>query len=272
MTRIASACLALVSLVMLGCASQPIKNPDPRDPWERLNRRTYAFNDAIDRAVLKPVAKGYRKVTPRPVRTGVSNFMDNLQYPITIVNDVLQGKLKPAASDTGRLVLNTTVGIGGIFDVASKAGLQKGDEDFGQTLGKWGVRPGPFVMLPLLGPSTVRDTFGKIPDHYTNPRFYMSHSSGTLGHDWVTYGLDAVDIIDIRSRLLETTDPTLERVYDRYAFVRNAWLQRREYLVTDGKVSQPANEEPLEDPEAEKGDDKSTTPGPDNAPKNPPQK
>ena len=155
--------LALVALSFAGCATLPGK-PDPRDPFERFNRSSFAFNDALDRAVAKPVAKAYKKVTPRVVRTGVSNFVSNLGTITTVVNDVLQGKMKQAGHDSGRFLLNSTLGLGGLFDPASAAGLERNNEDFGQTLGKWGVKSGPYLMLPLLGPSTVRDTVARLPD------------------------------------------------------------------------------------------------------------
>src|SRR5262249_8565075 len=131
------------------------------------------FNDAIDRGVAKPVAKGYKKVVPRFARTGVSNLFSNLDTIPTIFNDVLQGKLKQAGHDSGRFLLNTTVGLGGLFDPASAAGMERNEEDFGQTLGKWGVKPGPYLMLPFLGPSTVRDTVAKPVDSYTSPLTYL---------------------------------------------------------------------------------------------------
>ncbi|MGH8323236.1 MAG: MlaA family lipoprotein, partial [Steroidobacteraceae bacterium] len=137
--------LSLVLLALLGCATAPAKR-DPRDPWERMNRTTYKFNDKLDKAVLRPVARGYQKVTPRLVQTGISNFMDNLDYPIVIVNDLLQARFKPFVRDTGRLLMNTTLGIAGLLDPASAAGLQKNENDFGQTLGRWGLKSGPYVV------------------------------------------------------------------------------------------------------------------------------
>jgi phospholipid-binding lipoprotein MlaA len=152
----------VVGLTLCGCASLPPGSKrDPRDPWERMNRATYKFNDGLDRAIARPVAKAYVKVTPRFVQTGVSNFFDNVAYPITIVNDLLQGKIKQTCQDTGRLVVNTTIGIGGLFDPASKMGFDKNDEDFGQTLGKWGVHPGPYLVIPFFGFSDVRDGIGR---------------------------------------------------------------------------------------------------------------
>jgi phospholipid-binding lipoprotein MlaA len=220
--------LVFIALLASGCATVPSGKPDPRDPWERFNRSSFAFNDALDKAVAKPVAKAYKKVTPRVVRTGVSNFVGNLGTVTTIVNDVLQGKIKQAGHDSARFLMNTTLGLGGLFDPATAAGLENNDEDFGQTLGKWGVKSGPYLMLPILGPSTVRDTLGRLPDQYTYPVNYLEDDS-------TRYLIRAVDFLDLRAGLLDL-DAQLERSYDRYAFVRNAWLQRREFQVTDGNV------------------------------------
>jgi phospholipid-binding lipoprotein MlaA len=251
MQKIALFCL--LSL-LAGCATVPSGKPDPRDPWERFNRSSFAFNDRLDRAVAKPVAKAYKKVTPRVVRTGVSNFVSNLGTITTIANDVLQGKMRQAGRDSGRFLLNTTLGLGGLFDPASAAGLERGNEDFGQTLGKWGVKSGPYLMLPILGPSTVRDTFGRIPDQFTYPLNYVDDPA-------IRYGVRALDFLDLRAGLLDL-DAQIERSYDKYAFVRNAWLQRREFLVTDGNVEDqsleleqgmeedPAAEQPAADPQS----------------------
>jgi len=234
---------SLVSLLLLlasltGCASLPPgTQPHPDDRFERFNRGVYKFNDALDRAVAKPVATAYVKVTPRPIRTGVSNFLANLESPITIVNELLQGKLKGFGTDTARLVINTTIGIGGLFDPATRMGLMAGDEDLGQTFGRWGIRSGPYLMLPVFGPSSVRDGFGRIGDTFAHPRYYIDD-------DWTRYGLTALDFVDTRAGLLQT-DAVLERSFDRYAFIRNAYLQRRQFQVYDGNPP----EEPVEDEE-----------------------
>ncbi len=162
------------------------------------------------------------------IRTGVSNFVSNLDTLTTIVNDVLQGKMRQAGRDSGRFLLNTTLGLGGLFDPASAAGIERDDEDFGQTLGKWGVKSGPYLMLPILGPSTVRDTFARVPDQFTDPVNYLEDDS-------TRYIIRGIEFLDLRAGLLDL-DAQIERSYDRYAFVRNAWLQRREFLVTDGNV------------------------------------
>lgn len=207
-----------------GCASLPSgAKPDPRDRFERVNRGIYSFNVVLDHAVLRPAARAYVKITPRPVRTGVSNFMSNLGYTTTIFNDFLQGQWRHGGSDTVRLVVNTLFGLGGIFDVASQSGLDRNYADFGQTLGKWGVHSGPYVMLPFLGPSTVRDTIGLLPDEYTTIRAYIADP-------YVRWGLFSLDHIDRRAGLLDE-DKILDSSFDPYAFLRNVYLQRRDYQI-----------------------------------------
>jgi phospholipid-binding lipoprotein MlaA len=233
------------------CVTLPPNAPRaPQDPWESWNRGVYRVNDKLDRAIAKPVAKTYVHVVPQTVRTGVSNFLDNLTTPTVMLNDALQGKLKAAANDLGRFLMNTTFGLGGVFDPATSAGLDHNNEDFGQTLGVWGVHPGPFVELPLLGPSDLRDAPARLVDAYTNPHAYIRNQP-------IKWGLYGVYLVDARANLL-SLDETLKNAYDPYAFVRDAYLQRRAYLVSDGKVSE---EEPLVDPEADSpGTDKPVTP------------
>jgi len=222
-----------------------------------MNRGTYKFNDALDRAILKPVAKGYSHL-PQPMQTGVHNFFDNLEYPIVIVNDLLQGQVHAFFSDIGRLVFNTTVGIGGLFDPASPAGLDKHDRDFGQTLGKWGVPKGPYIVVPLLGPYDVRDAVGTATvDTLANPRNYINHWTNTR---WTNLSLFAVREIDRRSRLLPL-DATIQSAYDPYAFIRNAYLQNRDFKVHG---DQPQNEEEQEQKLMEEAaqEDEGTQPAP----------
>ena len=226
--------ILLAGLTLTGCATLPSGKPDPRDPWERMNRSTHAFNDALDKAVGKPAAKAYVKVTPRFVRTGISNVFNNLDTLNTIINDVLQGKMRQAGNDSARFLLNTTFGVGGLYDAASAAGLDFNDEDFGQTFGKWGMKPGPYLVLPFLGPSTTRDTFTRLMDQYTYPVTY-------LGDESTRYIIRGVSLLDTRAGLLDL-DEQIDRSYDRYAFIRNAWLQRREFQVTDGNVEDPSLE------------------------------
>jgi phospholipid-binding lipoprotein MlaA len=236
--------LTLALLALSGCASAPPTKPDARDPFERINRSTFAFNQSLDKAVIRPVLRGYRKITPRVVRTGISNFFANAEYPVVIVNDLLQGKFGPATNDAGRFLLNTTLGIGGLLDPASNAGLDRNNEDFGQTLGHWGVGPGPYVMMPFLGPYTLRDGFGGIADNFAEPRQYLDDRQTR----WLLWGASQLN----RRAGLTEAEAILDRSGDPYAFVRSAYLQRRQYLVTDGAGSDepPVDEDPaLEDPE-----------------------
>jgi len=221
-------------LALPGCATTP--RAAPHDPWERFNRGTQHFNDALDRAVLRPVATGYHKFVPRVVRTGVSNLLGNLEYTTTIVNDLLQLKIRNTVTDIGRFVLNSTLGIGGLLDPATDAGIPRNDEDFGQTLGRWGVPAGPYIVLPLLGPSTLRDAPALAADAQTDLRVQLDLDTGTR------VALGVLTVVDRRASLL-SADETLDSAFDRYVFIRNAWLQRREYLVRDGEVPE---EPPLE--------------------------
>jgi phospholipid-binding lipoprotein MlaA len=226
-----------VALLFVGCAAAPQKS-DPRDPWERFNRASFAFNDRLDRAIARPAAKAYKKVTPRFVRTGISNALSNLNSPTTIVNDLLQGKFGQAGRDTGRFLLNSTLGLGGLLDPATSAGLDQNDEDFGQTLGAWGLQSGPYLMIPFLGPSTVRDALARFPDQFTYPVNYLEDDS-------TRYIIRGVEFLDLRAGLLDL-DEQLAKSYDRYAFVRNAWMQRREFKVKDGNVPETDLDSELE--------------------------
>jgi phospholipid-binding lipoprotein MlaA len=226
------------------CVTLPPNSPKvPQDPYESWNRGVYKVNDKLDRAFAKPVAHTYVRIVPQPIRTGVSNFFDNLGTTTVMINDALQGKLLASANDLGRLLVNTTFGLGGLFDPASKMGLAHNNEDFGQTLGVWGVHPGPFIELPVLGPSDMRDAPGKLVDAYTNPHAYIKNTA-------VKWGLYGLYLVDTRAALLPLED-TLKNVYDPYAFVRDAYLQRRAYLVSDGKVTDDSG---LVDPEADTPD------------------
>lgn len=204
------------------------------DPWQSYNRKMFAFNDGIDRYFLKPIATTYTKITPAPIRTGVKNVFRNLGEVPSIANGLLQGEFKAAAYDTTRLIVNTTVGIGGIFDVAGRLDLPATDyEDFGQTLAVWGFRSGPYVVLPILGPSTVRDGLAKPVDWYTDPLTYIDHNQ-------TSYAIKAVNIVNIRAQLL----PLEESISgDKYEFIRDAYLQRRAFLISNGEVSDTFGDE-----------------------------
>jgi phospholipid-binding lipoprotein MlaA len=231
--------VALAACLLLGgCASTAHRVAS--DPLEPMNRGIYKFNDALDRAALKPAAKAYVKITPSWFRTGVGNFFTNLSGPTTIVNQLLQGKIVAAGQDTLRLMINTTLGWGGVLDVASGARLPMHEEDSGQTLGRWGVPAGPYLMLPLVGPATLRDAPARIADEFLRPLHWYNRNN-------LRWSSLALSLLDTRARLLPL-DKTLEETYDRYGFLRDAYLQRRQYQVYDGN---PPEETFEEDPEAD---------------------
>ena len=243
--RRCAAALALVAA--LGATAATAADTAPRDPLERLNRATYAFNDALDRMLARPAAKAYKKVVPEKARQGVSNFLANLAYPTVIVNDALQAKFKDAGSDAVRFIANTTIGIGGIFDPATHFGLPIHDEDFGQTMGAWGVPPGPYLVLPFLGPSDARDFPGKVVDHFTGGDYWIKYAPNDVAQSSKTdYVLYAVRLLDRRTELLGT-DETLQQAFDPYAVVRNAYVKRREYLVRDGNIPEETYDDPTTD-------------------------
>lgn len=205
-----------------------------RDPIEGFNRAMYTFNDKFDRYLLKPVAKGYRAITPKPVRRSISNFFSNLHDPGVMLNNLLQGKPKQAGSDLGRFLVNSTLGIAGLFDVASRMGMEKHNEDFGQTLGKWGVGEGPYLVLPFLGPSNLRDGAAKPVDWETYPPNHMEETS-------TRDKMLVLEIVDTRAQYLEAGD-ILEQAagQDPYIFVREAYRQRRINQIYDGNPPQAA--------------------------------
>jgi len=220
---------SLISLVSLGgCASQANK-----DPLEGLNRGIYKFNDVADKAVIKPVATVYTKVTPSPIRKGINNFFSNLGSITTIVNDLLQLKFAHAFTDAGRFVINSTFGLAGFIDVAAMDNIPKHTEDFGQTLGHWGVGTGAYLVLPFLGPSNTRDFTGFVVDYATTDPITYTHNIGEVR---LNNQLRAAQFIDKRSELLTASDLVDEASLDPYAFMRDAYLQRRAVLVQDGIV------------------------------------
>ncbi|MFT6465736.1 VacJ family lipoprotein [Halopseudomonas laoshanensis] len=198
------------------------------DPWEPVNRVIFRFNDTLDTYTLKPIAKTYDRFMPQPLDDGISNVFGNLGEPRNLVNNTLQGKFRDAGVDMARFLLNTTVGVVGVFDVATRMGLQRNDEDFGQTLGAWGVSSGPYVVLPLLGPSTVRDGGARVPEALANYSY-----SGQIDHVPTRNTALGTDLVDTRASLLAQ-----EKMIrgDRYNFIRNAFLQNREFKVQDGDV------------------------------------
>jgi phospholipid-binding lipoprotein MlaA len=215
--------LALAAgLTLSGCAT----GPNPRDPFEKFNRQMFAFNDAVDRVALKPAATAYKQVLPTFVQTGVSNFFGNLSDLWTGVNNLLQGKGADGMSDLTRFSLNSTFGLLGVLDIASEAGLHKHNEDFGQTLGAWGVPSGPYLMLPVLGPSTVRDAAVIPLDVKADPWAYKE----PVG--WRNTGI-AVRAVDQRAAVLDASNLMEEAALDRYEFIRDGFLQRRQSRITD---------------------------------------
>ncbi|MGD8783505.1 MAG: VacJ family lipoprotein [Thioalkalispiraceae bacterium] len=225
--------LILVFCLFAGsCAT--VTAPDERDPWESFNRSIYNFNDAFDKAIARPVAEAYQVVLPDFIETGISNFFSNIGDVVVIVNDLFQFKFEQAGSDFSRLLMNTTFGLLGFIDVASHMELPKHNEDFGQTLATWGVGDGAYLVLPFLGPSTVRDTTGLAVDlSYLDPVIYTED-------DEVRWGLIALRAIDKRANLLEATRIMEKSGIDPYVFMRNAYFQIRENQIYDGKPPTPA--------------------------------
>jgi phospholipid-binding lipoprotein MlaA len=217
-----AACV-LLCLLMAGCAT----TRDNPDPWEGLNRKTYAFNEALDSAVMKPVAQGYQRVTPAFVREGVNNFFDNIEDIATSLNNFLQGKPKEGLSDAGRFLANTVFGVFGLWDIATPLGLEKHYEDFGQTLGRWGVESGPYLVLPLFGPSSARDA----PARLVDPSWYYFEYVEPERLFWGLWGFEKVRT---RANLLQAEAVLEAAALDKYTFLRDAWLQRRRSQVFDG--------------------------------------
>jgi phospholipid-binding lipoprotein MlaA len=223
--RLVSMC-AIISLVMLGgCATTG--SGDPRDPLEPVNRAVYTFNDGVDTVLMKPLAEVYQGVVPPVVRTGVSNVFSNLNDVIVALNNLLQGKIGAAFSDISRIMVNTTVGILGIIDVATDLGIEKNDEDFGQTLGYWGVGDGPYLVVPFIGPSTIRDFTGRIVDWETDPTSYIDPTRDRNA-------VQGFRLVTRRAELLSASKVLEVAALDEYEFLRDAYLQRRRNLIHDG--------------------------------------
>jgi phospholipid-binding lipoprotein MlaA len=226
--------LVWILLGLAACASKPAGYSD-KDSLEPVNRAVYGFNSFVDKVMLRPLALGYKEFTPAPAQTGISNVFANLLEPANSINNLLQGKPRMSVNSAGRFVINSTLGVAGIFDVAGNAnfvrqtatrGLRSQEEDFGQTLAKWGVPAGPYLVLPFLGPSTLRDAISLGIDTQVNPMFYTENRS-------VGDKLLAVRLLELRASLLPLDD-TVNRAQDPYAFVRSAYRQNREFLIWDG--------------------------------------
>ncbi len=222
MRRLLLSCL--LALLAAGCATSapPPEERHPADPWEPYNRAMWTFNVAVDRAVVRPVAVGYDKVAPSPVKTGVRNFFTNIGSPVVIINLLLQGRGADAGGETRRFITNTLFGIGGLIDIASTEDMDKYDADFGQTLATWGWEDSRFFMLPFLGPSTVRDGIGRGVDSRANIEWRLAGDG--------SYYLLGLDIIQIRANMLPL-DEQIREAFDPYSFVRDGWMQRRSYLI-----------------------------------------
>lgn len=232
LTRLILSCALII--MVTGCATQA-----NRDPLEGINRGIYKFNDVTDRALFKPVATVYKAVAPTPVRKGFNNFFNNLGSITTVLNDLLQLKFANAFTDAGRFIINSTFGLAGFIDVAAMDNIPNRKEDFGQTLGHWGVGNGAYLVLPFLGASTVRDTTGLVFDTVTTDPITYTHNIGQVR---LHNQLRAAQFLDRRTELLDAKDIVDEASLDPYAFMRDAYLQRRDTLINDGVVSAPTND------------------------------
>jgi len=232
MTRILRLAAAVAMAALAGCST--VRSPDSRDPWEGVNRATFEFNDGFDNVLMRPLAEGYRFVLPSPARTAVANFFSNLNDPWVALNQLMQGKVERAIDDLGRFVWNSTFGLIGLIDVASDMGLQKHKEDFGQTLAVWGVDFGPYFVLPILGPSSVRDTGGLAVDAFAYLPWQIPKWADFDHRVTWQWSLTGLDLVQTRASLLDATDLLEQAALDRYAFLRNAYFQRRRNLIYDG--------------------------------------
>lgn len=229
----------LLCLSLAGCAGTQSRNTDPvNDPWEGFNRKMHAFNLGVDK-IARPIALGYDKLTPDPLQRGIGNFFRNLGYPVTVINQLLQGKFKESGVSTKRFVINTTAGLLGFFDVASREGIPYYDEDFGQTLAVWGYENSRYLVLPVFGSSTLRDGLGRSFYGYAHPVTWY-------GREENNYWPMAMDLIQRRAALLPRDDQIFE-AYDPYMFIRDAWMQNREFLIYDGDPPEPDYESYLDE-------------------------
>lgn len=218
--------IMLLSLLLAACAGTQSRDTDPvKDPWEGFNRKVFAFNNGLDK-VVRPIAVGYDKIMPDPFQRGVGNFFRNLDAPVTYVSQVLQGKFGESVTTIGRFLLNSTVGVLGFFDVATKWGMPYYNEDLGQTLATWGYHDSRYLVLPIFGPSTFRDGVGRLTDSYIHPVGRAIHGRNEWGM-WIIRG------IDLRARYL-VQDGELQEAYDPYVLMRDIWMQNREYQIYDG--------------------------------------
>lgn len=234
-------------------SSQPIQ-----DPWEHYNRWMYKVNSSVDQYTTRPIAQAYKAVVPKFMRQGLSNILNFTQEPWTLVNAMLQGHGDAFFQTLGRIMINGTVGLGGLLDTAKAMGVPRADEDFGQTLAVWGVPSGPYLVLPFFGPSNPRDAFGLVAAYFGEP------ASVTFGRVWgiqASIPYTGTQVTDIRAKLLDTADPLLAKSDDPYITVRSAYIQRRAYQISDGKGGKgPSVDDPFEQPEEPSPAPASTTP------------
>lgn len=237
----------IITGALSGCSTTPTKE-ESNDPWEGWNRDIHEFNQDFDDAILKPLAKGYQETVPNPVDESITNVFSNINDIGVTINDFLQFKFTQGGMDASRFLINTTAGLVGVFDVAKEIDLPKHDEDFGQTLGFWGVPSGNYLVLPFLGASSPRDTIGLIGDALLNPLTYVSFFGGFAANA-ATASATAVDVTDTRSDLMQSEKIVNEASVDRYDFVKNAYVQRREYLIYDGNPPEESNDPLLDSTE-----------------------
>ena len=230
----------LIALLLSACAGQQTTMTDPeRDPWEPFNRKIHGFNQGLDKVIMKPIARGYDAILPEAPKRGVRNFFRNLAWPVTFLNLLLQGKIDEGMTATGRFLVNSTVGLLGFFDVASRAGIPYYDEDFGQTMAVWGWKDSRYLVVPFLGPNTLRDFAGRGFYGYAHPVSYMVR----VHND---YRPLIIDLITLRASLLPF-EQELENASDPYVLIRDVWLQRREYQIYDGNPPAPDYDAMLEE-------------------------
>jgi len=235
-------CGCAIVALLGGCASVPPNaGKNPIDPFERVNRQVFAFNDHFDRAIVKPAAQGYTNVVPKPVRACFANFFDNLFELTSMVNSTLQARPNAAGVSVGRFLMNSTVGVLGCFDVATRVGLERNKQYFALTMGRWGIGAGPYLVLPFLGPSSVRDAIGEVPDYFTDPVSYIT----PLKEYYLAY---SARFVDKRAQLLEATNLVEEAALDPYQFVRDAYLQRTRSRIGGDNAPPPPEEEDPDGP------------------------
>lgn len=239
-TWIYAAAIVFQLFILAGCSSQQVTMTDPeRDPWEAYNRKIHSFNMAFDNAIFRPVAKGYDVIMPDPPQRGVRNFFRNLAYPVTAINLVLQGKFEESLTATGRFLMNSTVGVLGFFDVATKLEMPYYEEDFGQTLAVWGWKDSRYLVMPIFGPYTARDFIGRGFYGYFHPVSFAIR-------EYNNYIPLVVDLISLRAELLPFQEE-LDAANDPYVLVRDVWLQNREFRIFDGEPPEPDYDALLEE-------------------------